>query len=179
MVPSRRTSPRTPACRHAHSRQATAAGTNHQQRVSRAERRALLERGIGRQARAGTGAGPVLGQRIVGKQIARMADRKFLWTARAEIAPLLHVPVKDSLVGGQGSGQVALLSAVPVASADATLEMNSGSLHRFLAEAVWLGRSGGSSAGELANSSIHLNRLQPRDKRVRTDLPSTGRRHQP
>jgi hypothetical protein len=57
--------------------------------------------------------------------------------ARVEVAPLLHMQVKDSLISGQGSGQVSLLSAVPVASDGGTLEMNSGSLHRFLAEAVW------------------------------------------
>jgi hypothetical protein len=62
---------------------------------------------------------------------------EFLWTARASIAPLLHVQVRDSLVAGRGAGQVALLSAIPVASAAGSMEMNSGSLHRFLAEAVW------------------------------------------
>ena len=75
--------------------------------------------------------------KFTASQVIGPRTTEFLWTARAEIAPLLHVQVKDSLVGGQGSGQVALLSAVPVASAGGTLEMNSGSLHRFLAEAVW------------------------------------------
>lgn len=70
-------------------------------------------------------------------QVIGPRTTEFLWTARAEIAPLLHVQVMDSFLGGRGSGQVALLSAVPVASDGDTLEMNSGSLHRFLAEAVW------------------------------------------
>jgi hypothetical protein len=61
----------------------------------------------------------------------------FLWNARVEIAPLLHVRVRDALVLGRGSGEVALLSAFRVDGAEGTVEMNSGALHRFLAEAVW------------------------------------------
>ena len=61
----------------------------------------------------------------------------FVWNARVSIAPLLRVRVRDSLVEGRGAGQVSLLSAFPVSSAAGTQEMNSGSLHRYLAEAVW------------------------------------------
>jgi hypothetical protein len=61
----------------------------------------------------------------------------FVWNARVRVAPLLHVRVRDSLVEGRGSGQVSLLSAFTVAEDAGTLEMNSGSLHRYLAEAVW------------------------------------------
>ncbi len=61
----------------------------------------------------------------------------FLWNARVRVAPLLHVRVRDALIDGKGSGQVALLSAFAVSQDGGTLEMNSGSLHRYLAEAVW------------------------------------------
>jgi len=61
----------------------------------------------------------------------------FLWDARIEIGPALHVRVRDALLEGQGSGQVSLLSAFRVASAGGNPEMNSGALHRYLAEAVW------------------------------------------
>ena len=61
----------------------------------------------------------------------------FLWNARVQVAPLIHVRVRDALIDGIGSGQVALLSAVTVSAADGGIEMNSGSLHRYLAEAVW------------------------------------------
>jgi hypothetical protein len=61
----------------------------------------------------------------------------FAWNARVRIAPLLHVRVRDSLLEGRGSGQVSLLSAFTIAEAAGTPEMNSGSLHRYLAEAVW------------------------------------------
>ena len=61
----------------------------------------------------------------------------FAWNARVSVAPLLHVRVRDAYIEGKGSGRVALLSAFPIGSAEDTPEMNSGSLHRFLAEAVW------------------------------------------
>ena len=61
---------------------------------------------------------------------------RFVWDARVRIAPLLHVRVRDALIDGKGSGEVKLLSFTVSAAAD-TPEMNSGSLHRYLAEAVW------------------------------------------
>jgi hypothetical protein len=61
----------------------------------------------------------------------------FLWNARVRVAPLLHVLVRDALIDDIGSGQVSLMSAFPVSAATGDLEMNSGSLHRYLAEAVW------------------------------------------
>jgi len=61
----------------------------------------------------------------------------FLWNARVAIAPLLHVRVLDVLIAGHGSGQVSFLSSFTVISAEGDMEMNSGALHRYLAEAVW------------------------------------------
>jgi hypothetical protein len=61
----------------------------------------------------------------------------FLWNARVTVAPLLHVRVRDAYIAGEGSGHVSLLSALGVSAAGGTPEMNAGSLHRFLAEAVW------------------------------------------
>jgi hypothetical protein len=61
----------------------------------------------------------------------------FVWNARVEVAPFVHVRVRDAFVEGRGSGHVALLSTLTVASDAGTPEMDSGSLHRFLAEAVW------------------------------------------
>ena len=61
----------------------------------------------------------------------------FVWNARVKVAPLLYVRVRDALIDGRGSGQVSLLSAFTVNAAADTAEMNSGSLHRYLAEAVW------------------------------------------
>ena len=61
----------------------------------------------------------------------------FVWNARVSVAPLIHVRVRDALVEGRGSGQVSLLSAFIVSASADSPEMNSGSLHRYLAEAVW------------------------------------------
>lgn len=61
----------------------------------------------------------------------------FVWNARVGVAPLLHVRVHDSLIEGQGAGQVSLLSAIALSGVAGTPEMNSGALHRYLAEAVW------------------------------------------
>lgn len=61
----------------------------------------------------------------------------FLWNARVSIIGPLHVRVLDSLLDGVGAGQVSLLSALPVSTDGSTPEMNSGSLHRYLAEAAW------------------------------------------
>lgn len=61
----------------------------------------------------------------------------FLWDARVGVIPGIHLQVLDSLVDGRGAGQVSLCSAIRIASDGGTPEMNSGALHRFLAEAVW------------------------------------------
>lgn len=61
----------------------------------------------------------------------------FLWDARVGGIPGFHIQVLDSLVDGRGVGQVSLCSAIRIASDGGTPEMNSGALHRFLAEAVW------------------------------------------
>ena len=71
------------------------------------------------------------------RQVIAPAYIAFVWDARVSIMPLVHLRVRDSLVGGRGAGQVTLLSVIPVGSAGGSMEMNSGSLHRFLAEAVW------------------------------------------
>jgi len=63
--------------------------------------------------------------------------RSFSWDAKVRILPLVHVPVRDAYADGIGSGQVQLLSAVTLASDRDKPELNSSSLHRYLAEAVW------------------------------------------
>lgn len=92
---------------------------------------------IGQVGRLRTGVGSDRWMRFEAEHTASPTATGFVWNARVHVAPLLHVRVRDSLVAGEGSGQVSLLSAVTVASAAATPEMNSGALHRYLAEAVW------------------------------------------
>jgi hypothetical protein len=71
------------------------------------------------------------------EHIVAPAATGFVWNARVRIAPLLHVRVRDGFIDGRGSGQVSLWSAFTVSEDGGTPEMNSGSLHRYLAEAVW------------------------------------------
>jgi hypothetical protein len=61
----------------------------------------------------------------------------FLWNAQVSAAPLVRLRVVDSLENGHGAGQVLLFSALRVGHDEGTPEMDAGSLHRFLAEAVW------------------------------------------
>ncbi len=61
----------------------------------------------------------------------------FTWNARIRLMPFIHLRVLDSLVEGRGEGRVILQSLLEVANDGGTPEMNSGALHRFLAEAVW------------------------------------------
>ena len=74
--------------------------------------------------------------RFTASHVARADRPEFLWQARVRFAPGLSLTVNDRLQGGEGSGEVRFLG-VRVASARGGLPMNAGSLHRYLAEAVW------------------------------------------
>lgn len=69
--------------------------------------------------------------------VVRPDNRSFSWDARVQVFPLIHVRVRDAYADGVGSGQVQLLSALYLASDRDKPELNSSSLHRYLAEAVW------------------------------------------
>ena len=61
----------------------------------------------------------------------------FIWNAKVGMPLGAHVRVLDSYCAGEGAGRVTILSAFPVASVAGDPELNSGALHRYLAEAVW------------------------------------------
>jgi len=61
----------------------------------------------------------------------------FVWDARVSLASLLSLRVRDSYVEGEGSGRITLLGFIPAGADNGGDELNSGALHRFLAEAVW------------------------------------------
>jgi hypothetical protein len=61
----------------------------------------------------------------------------FVWDAKVEMPLATHVRVLDSYRTGVGAGRVSLLSAFVIASEAGVAELNSGALHRYLAEAVW------------------------------------------
>ncbi len=61
----------------------------------------------------------------------------FIWNAKVGMPLGAHVRVLDNYCAGEGAGRVTILSAFPVASVAGDPELNSGALHRYLAEAVW------------------------------------------
>lgn len=61
----------------------------------------------------------------------------FIWNARVEMPLATHIRILDSYSAGVGSGRASLLSAFAVATEAGAPELNSGALHRYLAEAVW------------------------------------------
>lgn len=71
------------------------------------------------------------------QQVVMPYSRSFSWDAKVRILPLVHVRVRDAYTDGVGTGQVQVLSALTIASDRNKPELNSASLHRYLAEAVW------------------------------------------
>lgn len=68
---------------------------------------------------------------------AKVSEPGFVWDAQVKVMPFLHIHVVDTLKHGVGAGRVRLMSVLRVAGETGTPEMNSGALHRYLAEAVW------------------------------------------
>lgn len=61
----------------------------------------------------------------------------FVWNAKVKLPLTARIRVLDSFIAGVGAGRVSLLSAFPLSSESGSPELNSGALHRYLAEAVW------------------------------------------
>lgn len=61
----------------------------------------------------------------------------FMWDAKVFLFPLVFLEVRDGYLSGRGFGKVNLFSAITVGEETGGTEMNSGALHRYLAEAVW------------------------------------------
>jgi hypothetical protein len=64
------------------------------------------------------------------------ASRSFAWNAAVRVLPLVTLRVQDSYARGVGSGRIGL-AGLTLASDQDRPELNAGSLHRYLAEAVW------------------------------------------
>lgn len=69
-------------------------------------------------------------------QEARADRPEFLWRARVRLGGALSLEVVDRLADGVGSGEVRFLR-MRIGADAGTPEMNAGSLHRYLAEALW------------------------------------------
>ena len=71
------------------------------------------------------------------RQIVVPGAPGFVWNARVQTPLGAHLRVVDSYMAGRGAGAVSLLSAFPLSSESGSMELDSGSLLRYLAEAVW------------------------------------------
>lgn len=67
---------------------------------------------------------------------AKVRNIYFSWQANIKIARFLKLKVTDSYIDHVGSGEVRFWST-KIAKSSGGFEMNSGSLHRYLAELVW------------------------------------------
>jgi hypothetical protein len=70
------------------------------------------------------------------QKIAPMT-KAFVWLAKVKLFKVAHVQVIDSYINGIGSGSVNLFSVFNLDQAVNEPALNSGALHRYLAEAVW------------------------------------------
>lgn len=61
----------------------------------------------------------------------------FIWDAKVTIVGPLHLRVLDAYVMSRGLGRVSLQSLFTLAGDSGGVELNSGALHRYLADAVW------------------------------------------
>jgi len=70
-------------------------------------------------------------------QVVVPPAKGFIWNAKVDMPLGTHVRVLDSYSAGVGAGRVSILSAFAVASDADNPALNSGALHRYVAEAVW------------------------------------------
>ncbi|WP_456377150.1 DUF6920 family protein [Thiolapillus sp.] len=84
-----------------------------------------------------TGAGSNKWFPFTARQYIAPMAKGFVWNARVKLPFGAHIRILDSCIAGTGSGRISLLSAFPIAAETGTPELNLGTLHRYLAEAVW------------------------------------------
>jgi hypothetical protein len=71
------------------------------------------------------------------KQFVTPITNGFVWCARIKTPLRTWLRVSDGYISGIGVGKVDLLSIIPIVTESNIAELNSGSLYRYLAEAVW------------------------------------------
>ena len=71
------------------------------------------------------------------EQVTNPLSVSFEWDARIHIIPLVHLSVRDAYAGGRASSHIKFLSKIPLGGDSGRPELNSGALHRYLAEAAW------------------------------------------
>lgn len=71
------------------------------------------------------------------KQFVTPITTGFVWCARVRSLLRTWLRISDCYISAVGVGKVDLLSIFPIITESNIAELNSGSLHRYLAEAVW------------------------------------------
>lgn len=71
------------------------------------------------------------------KQYFDVETPAFVWTARVNSFPGIHLSGRDKLYGGEGEMQIKLLSLIKVVDEGKNEKVNSGTMLRFLGEICW------------------------------------------
>ena len=71
------------------------------------------------------------------EQVTNPMSVSYVWNARVQILSIVHLGVRDAYAGGHASSHVKLLSKIPFGADSGHSELDSGALHRYLAEAAW------------------------------------------
>jgi hypothetical protein len=71
-------------------------------------------------------------------QFMQASPPAFVWDARIAMAPGVAVHVRDGYGRTHGSMRAAAMGILPLATQQARPELDAGSLHRYLAELVWM-----------------------------------------
>ena len=70
------------------------------------------------------------------EQVFSVTPPAFIWRARVRLAPLAWIAATDQLLGGHGTMNIKLLSAIPLGNARGP-QMDQSSLLRYLGEIIW------------------------------------------
>ncbi len=70
-------------------------------------------------------------------QYFNTSSHSFLWTAKVQLMPLVHLRARDLLYEGKGSTKIKLLSLLDVVNESPNHKMNTGAMIRYLAEMCW------------------------------------------
>lgn len=73
---------------------------------------------------------------VEASQIIRIEEPAFIWNAKIQAAPLMHIYGRDKYENGRGNMLIKMLAFFPIANSKGR-EIDQGTLLRFLGEIVW------------------------------------------
>lgn len=97
---------------------------------------------------------------LTATQFVRADVPGFVWDARIGLAPGVAAFVRDSYVNGRGAMRAEALALIPMVAQQGNPALDSGALHRYLAELVWM------PSALLPSLTIHWTPLSDRAARV-------------